>query len=110
VCRFGGEEFVVILPTADQAGARSRAERLRTKMKETTVMHQGKSLGIVTFSLGVATFPENGTSPKELMAAADAALYEAKRGGRDQVVVSAPKSGEEAVTPPQAAQASASWG
>jgi diguanylate cyclase (GGDEF)-like protein/PAS domain S-box-containing protein len=110
VCRFGGEEFVVILPTADQAGARSRAERLRTKMKETIVMHQGKSLGMVTFSVGVATFPENGTSPKELMAAADAALYEAKRGGRDQVVVSAPKSGDETVAPPDAARASASWG
>jgi diguanylate cyclase (GGDEF)-like protein/PAS domain S-box-containing protein len=107
VCRYGGEEFVVILPTADREGARTRAERFRMKMRELAVMHQGKSLGLVTFSLGVAAFPENGTSPKELMAAADAALYEAKRGGRDQVVVAALKSGDEMAIP-DAAQA-ASW-
>ena len=87
VCRFGGEEFVVILPTADLETSRARAERLRTKMRELTIMYQGKSLGMVTISVGVAAFPEHGTSPKELMAAADAALYEAKRGGRDKVVV-----------------------
>ena len=56
-------------------------------MKELTVMHQGKSMGMLTVSIGVAVFPEHGMSPKELMAAADAALYEAKRRGRDQVVV-----------------------
>jgi diguanylate cyclase (GGDEF)-like protein/PAS domain S-box-containing protein len=87
VCRFGGEEFVVILPTADQEGSRTRGDRLREKVRDLTVMHQGKSLGMVTFSIGVAVFPEHGTTPKELMAAADAALYEAKRAGRDRVVV-----------------------
>ncbi len=87
VCRFGGEEFVVILPTADLESSRARAERLRLKMRELTIMYQGKSIGMVTISVGVAAFPEHGTSPKELMAAADAALYQAKRGGRDQVVV-----------------------
>jgi diguanylate cyclase (GGDEF)-like protein/PAS domain S-box-containing protein len=107
VCRFGGEEFVVILPTAGLDGARARGERLRSKMRELTIMHQGKSLGMVTFSVGVAAFPEHGTSPKELMAAADAALYEAKRGGRDQVAV-ALKSAEEMATP-GAAKSAASW-
>jgi diguanylate cyclase (GGDEF)-like protein len=87
VCRFGGEEFVVILPTADLAASRARAERLRCKMRELTLLHQGKSLGMVTISVGVAAFPEHGMSPSELMAAADAALYEAKRGGRDRVAV-----------------------
>jgi diguanylate cyclase (GGDEF)-like protein/PAS domain S-box-containing protein len=91
VCRYGGEEFVVILPTADLEAARLRAERLRSKMRELTILHQGKSLGMVTISVGVATFPEHGISPKELMAAADAALYEAKRSGRDQVIVAMPK-------------------
>lgn len=95
VCRFGGEEFVVILPTADTESSRARAERLRSKMRELTISHQGKSLGMVTISVGVATFPQHGTSPKEIMAAADAALYEAKRGGRDQVVISTPKPVEE---------------
>jgi diguanylate cyclase (GGDEF)-like protein len=94
VCRFGGEEFVIILPTADVEGSRARAERLRSKMAELTILHQGTSLGLVTFSLGVAAFPEHGMSPQELMAAADAALYEAKRGGRDRVVVASAKGTE----------------
>src|ERR1700691_4691000 len=63
VCRYGGEEFVVILPTADVETSRTRAERLRSKMRELTVMHQGKSLGMVTISVGVAAFPEHGRSP-----------------------------------------------
>lgn len=87
VCRFGGEEFVVILPTAAIEGSRARAERLRSKIKELTVLHQGKSLGMITVSVGVAAFPDYGGSPKELLAAADAALYRAKREGRDRVVV-----------------------
>ena len=87
VCRFGGEEFVVILPTADPAASLARAERLRSKARELTILHQGRSMGMITISVGVAVFPEHGMSPKELMAAADAALYEAKRGGRDRVVV-----------------------
>jgi len=73
VCRFGGEEFVIILPTAGRDGAHARAERLRSKMRELNIMNRGKSLGMVTFSVGVAGFPEHGMSPKDLMAAADAA-------------------------------------
>jgi diguanylate cyclase (GGDEF)-like protein/PAS domain S-box-containing protein len=94
VCRYGGEEFVVILPTAGLDGARARAERLRSRMRELNIMYQGKSLGTGTFSVGVAAFPEHGTSPKDLMAAADAALYEAKRGGRNQVALAPTKSGD----------------
>jgi diguanylate cyclase (GGDEF)-like protein/PAS domain S-box-containing protein len=108
VCRFGGEEFVVILPTADVEASRARAERLRSRMRELTVMHQGKSLGMVTISVGVAAFPEHGMSPKELMAAADAALYEAKRGGSDQVAVASSNEVAEVVMP-GAAQSATSW-
>jgi diguanylate cyclase (GGDEF)-like protein/PAS domain S-box-containing protein len=108
VCRFGGEEFVVILPTADLESSRARGERLRLKMRELTIMYQGKSLGMVTISVGVAVFPEHGRSPKELMAAADAALYQAKRGGRDVVVVaSAPVLDETAI--PGGGKSVASW-
>jgi diguanylate cyclase (GGDEF)-like protein/PAS domain S-box-containing protein len=89
VCRYGGEEFVIILPTADLDGARARAERLRMKTKELTIVYQGQTLRMVTFSMGVAEFPRHGTTPQELMAAADAALYQAKREGRDRVVVAA---------------------
>jgi diguanylate cyclase (GGDEF)-like protein len=112
VCRFGGEEFVVILPTADLEGSRTRGERVRSKMRALTIMHQGKSLGMVTLSVGVATFPAHGASPKELMAAADAALYEAKRGGRDQVAVAVTKGSEDVALPgavPQDEARAAGW-
>jgi diguanylate cyclase (GGDEF)-like protein len=85
VCRFGGEEFVVLLPTADLNAAHARAERIRSKMHELTVLHQGQSLGMVTVSVGVAALPQHGTSAKVLLDAADAALYHAKREGRDRV-------------------------
>jgi diguanylate cyclase (GGDEF)-like protein len=87
VFRYGGEEFVILLPTAELDGARGRAERLRTKIRELTIVYQGQTLRMVTFSMGVSEFPRHGTTSQELMAAADAALYEAKRGGRDRVVV-----------------------
>lgn len=91
VCRFGGEEFVVILPTADLSAAHARAERIRSKLRELTVLHQGQSLGMITVSVGVATLPQHGTSPKDLLEAADAALYRAKREGRDRVVNAEPR-------------------
>lgn len=87
VCRFGGEEFVVILPTANLGGAQNRAEHIRSKLRELTVLHHGQSVGMITVSIGVSAFPTNGSSSQELLAAADAALYHAKRKGRDRVVV-----------------------
>jgi diguanylate cyclase (GGDEF)-like protein/PAS domain S-box-containing protein len=87
VCRFGGEEFVVILPLADAKITQARAERIRFKLHELTVLHQGKSVGSVTLSAGVAALPSHAESAKALLEAADAALYRAKREGRDRVVV-----------------------
>lgn len=87
VCRFGGEEFVVILPLADAKITQARAERIRSKVHELTVLHQGKSVGSVTVSAGVAALPSHGESSKALLEAADAALYRAKREGRDRVVL-----------------------
>jgi len=107
VCRFGGEEFVVILPTATLEAACARAERLRLKMKELTILHQGRSMGMLSVSIGVAVFPEHGVSPKELMMAADAALYEAKHRGRDQVSVASLKSVEQAA--PGEVKLATSW-
>lgn len=98
VCRYGGEEFVVILPTAGLTTTQSRAERLRAKIRELTVLHQGKSVGMITVSIGVAEFPEHGLSPKELLAAADAALYRAKKEGRDRVVTAEPLAAVEIAT------------
>ena len=90
VCRFGGEEFVIILPMADLQASQARAERIRSKLREMTILHQGKSLGIITVSVGVAELPQHGTTPHDLIAAADAALYRAKREGRDRVAVADP--------------------
>jgi diguanylate cyclase (GGDEF)-like protein/PAS domain S-box-containing protein len=100
VCRFGGEEFVVILPTASLENAKSRAERLRSKLRELTVLHRGQSLGAITMSVGVAAVPEHGTSPKAVLEAADAALYRAKREGRDRVMLAVSADPEAALPKP----------
>lgn len=94
VCRFGGEEFVIILPTAELGAAHGRAERIRSRMRDLSVRHQGQPLGMITVSIGVAALPLHGTSPKELLEAADSALYCAKREGRDQVRDAAEPVGE----------------
>jgi diguanylate cyclase (GGDEF)-like protein/PAS domain S-box-containing protein len=98
VCRFGGEEFVVILPTASLEASRSRAERLRSKIRELTVLHHGQSVGAITVSIGVAAVPEHGTSSKEVIEAADAALYRAKNAGRDRVMVAEVQAEDAAAT------------
>ena len=90
VCRYGGEEFVIILPTADLNSARLRGERIRARLRELSVLHDGHALGMITVSVGVAALPEHGTSIHELLSAADAALYQAKREGRDRVVAASP--------------------
>ena len=87
VCRFGGEEFVVILPDAPLDGARQRGEQLRAATKELITEFRGQTLGRVTLSIGVATFPVNGGTGVALVEAADAALYRAKKEGRDCVVL-----------------------
>lgn len=85
-CRYGGEEFLVILPGMTLDGATIRAEKLREHVKGLKLNYKGKSLAMVTLSLGVAVFPENGRTPSDLLQAADAALYLAKKMGRDRVV------------------------
>jgi diguanylate cyclase (GGDEF)-like protein/PAS domain S-box-containing protein len=87
VCRFGGEEFMILLPGADLTTTKARAERIRSRVRDLTVVHDGQSLGTITVSVGVAEAPEHGTSPQALIAGADAALYRAKREGRDRVMI-----------------------
>jgi diguanylate cyclase (GGDEF)-like protein/PAS domain S-box-containing protein len=82
--RYGGEEFVVLLPQLDAAAARGRAEVLRAACAEVRVAVDGLR---VTISAGVASSPDHGSTPDELLLAADRALYEAKEGGRDQVAL-----------------------
>jgi diguanylate cyclase (GGDEF)-like protein/PAS domain S-box-containing protein len=103
VCRFGGEEFIIILPAADLKASQARAERIRSKLRELPVLHQGKPLPMITVSVGVAGLPLHGTSPKGLIEAADAALYRAKREGRDRVVSAEAAPAEEKQLNPEMA-------
>jgi diguanylate cyclase (GGDEF)-like protein/PAS domain S-box-containing protein len=86
-CRYGGEEFLLILPGIPLDEARKRAETLREEVKSLTVHHAGKVLPFVTFSVGIAEFPDHGPTIDDLLKAADNALYRAKAEGRDRVIV-----------------------
>ncbi|MGH8744263.1 MAG: diguanylate cyclase [Burkholderiales bacterium] len=93
-CRFGGEEFVLVLPEANLSIARQRAELLREAAQKMQISHSGNTLGIVSISLGLAVFPQYGRTSEELIQAADAALYRAKQAGRNRVMIAE-------VAPPQ---------
>jgi diguanylate cyclase (GGDEF)-like protein len=84
-CRYGGEEFAVILPGADLAQTRQRAEAIRTAIERWKPQNEGHSFGQVTVSIGIAALPLNGNSWQAALKVADEALYAAKRGGRNQV-------------------------
>jgi diguanylate cyclase (GGDEF)-like protein len=85
-CRFGGEEFVLVLPGSTLPDARLRLEQIRLLVKSLQVRHDDQILGRMTVSAGIAAAPEHGSTSAELLHAADAALYMAKEGGRDRVV------------------------
>ncbi len=84
--RFGGEEFVVLLPETDRPHAQDAAERLRRAIEKLAFQWQGRAIPIRA-SIGVASCPECAGSPHDLVRAADEALYEAKENGRNQVRV-----------------------
>lgn len=84
--RVGGEEFAVLLPDTPALGARHVAERARRAIEAAALPHELSEFGVVTASIGVATCPAgHDSAPQMLIAAADAALYEAKRNGRNRV-------------------------
>jgi diguanylate cyclase (GGDEF)-like protein len=86
-CRFGGEELMIVMPDIDAASALQRAEEIREAVKRLQMACRGQSVGNVTVSLGVALYPDHGTTPADLVKASDTALYRAKSAGRDQVVL-----------------------
>jgi diguanylate cyclase (GGDEF)-like protein len=86
-CRYGGEEFLLILSDTDLPSACERAERLQQHVRDLQVSYRGETLRRITLSIGVAGFPLHGTSASQIVTAADRALYRAKAAGRDRVVV-----------------------
>lgn len=86
-CRYGGEEFLLLLPDTALAATEQRAEEVWKGVKQLQVPFHDEALGPITVSVGVAVFPEHGTVGAALLRAADAALYQAKNSGRDRVVV-----------------------
>lgn len=87
--RFGGEEFLLLMPGADAERAIARAETMRKTIGSLDVGYAGQKLGRITASFGVATFPIDGESGAALIQAADKALYAAKAAGRDRVIAAA---------------------
>ncbi len=87
-CRFGGEEFVVVMPDTEAAIAERVAERVRAEIADTPFVVNGKTIG-VTVSVGVSSLKRGPDAVPDLMKRADLALYEAKNGGRNRVVAKA---------------------
>ena len=101
-CRYGGEEFTILMPEADAAQAQQRAEEICAAVREMDVQHRGLSLGKVSVSIGVASYGEHGRNPEELLRNADNALYMAKSSGRDRTVLAEvlhPRNGPRNPTP-----------
>jgi diguanylate cyclase (GGDEF)-like protein len=86
-CRYGGEEFLFILPGSTLEATKQRAEDLREEAKGLRIKYSDLVLDPITLSLGVAALPDHGSTPDTLIESADQALYTAKDEGRDRVVV-----------------------
>ena len=85
-CRYGGEEFILILPDASLANTEQRARQISEEIRRLTVPHGGASVGSITISCGIASFPDHARDVTNLIHAADTALYAAKQAGRDRCV------------------------
>jgi diguanylate cyclase (GGDEF)-like protein len=86
-CRYGGEDFVLIMPGSSLENTCRRAEQLHEDIKRVRVRHRGTFISSVEVSMGVVVFSEHGTSAELLLESADKALYKAKSLGRNRIVV-----------------------
>jgi diguanylate cyclase (GGDEF)-like protein/PAS domain S-box-containing protein len=91
-CRYGGEEFAIILPESSAENAVIRVDALRSDVKNLRLQYKNQTLGQITLSAGVAAFPEHGSTSLELLKIADQCLYESKARGRDVVTVAVPQN------------------
>lgn len=91
-CRYGGEEFVLLMPGAPLEITCLRAQQVVDKVRGLKIVYQGLVLDGVTISAGVASFPQHGSSGQDLLEEADVALYQAKAAGRDRIFVSPTKA------------------
>lgn len=82
-CRYGGEEFSLIIAEVDTEGTHKCVESIREAIKHLSLHHRGQTLGTITVSAGIATYPAHADSSEELIRTADEALYQAKKAGRD---------------------------
>jgi diguanylate cyclase (GGDEF)-like protein len=87
VCRYGGEEFCIVLPDADAEGAEKALASLAARLRDLRVEWNGETLGGFTFSAGVAQLGRHGRTFADLLGAADRALYQAKDAGRNRILV-----------------------
>jgi diguanylate cyclase (GGDEF)-like protein len=87
VCRYGGEEFTLILPECSLEDAGERIAHMIEEVKKLRIKYGNRSLGPITLSAGVAAYPQNGGKAEDLLRAADTALFRAKEEGRDRVVL-----------------------
>jgi diguanylate cyclase (GGDEF)-like protein len=88
-CRYGGDEFIVVLPDAPYKVTLTRAESFRENLNHFHIQNREHDVKAVTISMGIANFPMNGITAPVILKAADNALYRAKREGRNRVVVAA---------------------
>jgi diguanylate cyclase (GGDEF)-like protein len=87
-CRYGGEEFLIVLTSCCMDDAYAKAEAIREAIAQLQVYSHGKALPRITASLGIASYPEDGDRMEQLIAEADTALYKAKATGRNRIVAS----------------------
>ncbi len=88
-CRYGGDEFVLVLPETTRQTTRQRGERLRVAIKQLQVQYHARLLEPITISAGIAIYPQHGSTREELLRAADKALYLGKQSGKDCVEMAA---------------------
>ncbi len=91
-CRYGGEEFVLVMVNTPARGVWERAEMLRAGVRSLAIEHEGRTIGPITLSIGIGMVPDHAEKGHAALLVADAALYRAKEGGRDRVFMGTPVS------------------